>query len=99
MYLTWLGGIASLILLLSCSLAVQNEPLQQKNPRDLSLYEKAEPYTLEIMLDRQTRAIKEGEIREFLWNHWQQRRLGQLTVNPVQQRRRANCFVIFHRTG
>lgn len=80
MYLTWLGGIASLILLLSCGLAVQNEPLPQKNRRDLSLYEKAEPYTLEIMLDRQTRATKEGEIREFLWNHWRQRRLGQLTV-------------------
>ena len=80
MYLTWLGGIASAILLLSCALAVQNEALQQKKPRDLSLYEKAEPYTLEIMLDRQTRATKEGEIREFLWNHWQQRKLGQLTV-------------------
>ena len=78
MYLTWLTGIASSILLLSCSLA--KDPLQQNNSRNLGLYEKAGPYTLDFTLDRETRATKEGEIREFLWNHWQQRRLGQLTV-------------------
>lgn len=59
---------------------MQNKSLQQKKMRDLSLYEKVGPYNLELTIDAQARASKEAEIREFLWNHWQQRRLGQATV-------------------
>jgi hypothetical protein len=59
---------------------MQSSPLQQKKMRNLSLYEKAGPYNLELMLDAQVRASKEAAVREFLWDHWQQRRLGQVTV-------------------
>src|SRR2546426_888613 len=80
MNVRWLCAIASSILLLSCSSAMQSESLQQKKMRDLSLYEKIGPYTLELTIDAQARASKEAEIREFLWNHWQRRRLGQVAV-------------------
>lgn len=80
MYVRWLSAVVGSVLLLSCSSAMQSKSLQQKKMRDLSLYEKVGPYNLELTIDAQARASKEAEIREFLWNHWQQRRLGQATV-------------------
>ena len=53
--------------------------------RDLSRYEKAGPYTIELKLDAQARAKLEADIREFLWNHWQQRRLGHVMVTQYSK--------------
>lgn len=85
MYIRWLCAVACSILLLSGSSAKQSKPLQQEKMRKLSLYEKVGPYTLELTIDAHARASKEAEIREFLWNHWQQRRLGQVTVTQYSR--------------
>lgn len=80
MFLRWLTAAASSILILSCSPAMQSSSLQQAKMRDLSLYDKAGPYTIELRLDAQARANIEAKIREFLWNHWHQHRLGHLVA-------------------
>lgn len=80
MIVKWLSAVASLVLMLSCNPMIQNSSLQQAKMRDLSRYDKAGPYTIELNLDAQARANIEAEVREFLWNHWQQRRLGYVSV-------------------
>jgi hypothetical protein len=80
MFLRWLTIAASSIMILSCNPTMQSGSLQQAKMRDLSRYEKAGPYTMELKLDAKARAKLESDIREFLWNHWQQRRPGQVTI-------------------
>ena len=46
--------------------------------RNLALYEKAGPYELPITMSAEERSLLESEIRGFLWNHWNQKRLGYL---------------------
>lgn len=80
MFVKWLSAVASLFLMLSCNPTIKSSSLQQAKMRDLSGYEKAGPYTIELNLDAPARANIEAEVREFLWNHWQQRRLGYVRV-------------------
>jgi|SRR5579871_2167412 len=44
----------------------------------IALEDHAGPYTIAV-LDEQ-RDKKNGEIREFIWNHWKEHRLGTLTA-------------------
>lgn len=85
MFLRWLTLAASSIMILSCNPTTQSRSLQQAKMRDLSRYEKAGPYTIELKLDAQARAKLEADIREFLWNHWQQRRLGHVMVTQYSK--------------
>ena len=78
MFVKWLSAVA--VLLLSCHPTVQCVSLKQAKMRDLSRYDKAGPYTIDLNLDAQSRANIEAEVREFLWNHWKQRRLGYVRV-------------------
>jgi hypothetical protein len=68
------------ILILSCSPSMQSSLLQQVKMRDLSRYDKAGPYIIELDLDAQSRANVEAEVREFPWNHWHRHRLGHVAV-------------------
>ena len=52
----------------------------QEKPRDLTRYDTAGPFTIGVKLNVATRAAMNAEIRAFIWNHWYQRRLGQLTA-------------------
>lgn len=48
--------------------------------RDLTLYEKADPYTLERPRGEPEQMRKVEGIREFLWKHWREHRQGFLEV-------------------
>jgi len=48
--------------------------------RDLTLYDKAGPYTLERPREEPDQMRKVEEIRDFLWKHWKGHRLGYLEV-------------------
>jgi hypothetical protein len=80
MLLKWFSSVATLILILSCNPTTQSSSLQQAKMRDLSRYNQAGPYSIELKLDTQTRNKIEAEIREFLWNHWRQHVLGYIVA-------------------
>jgi hypothetical protein len=80
MFVQWLSAVAISILILSCSLSMQGSSLQRVKMRDLSRYDEAGSYTIELDLDAKARANIEAEVREFLWNHWHKRRLGHATI-------------------
>ena len=74
MLLRWLTLAASSMMILSCNPTTQSRSLQQAKMRDLSRYEKAGPYTIELKLDAQARAKLEADIREFLTKQQQRHR-------------------------
>jgi hypothetical protein len=76
----WINFITSAILMLSCNSVMQKDQPQRGKLRDLILYESAGPFTVKLDLDAQSRANIEAEIRDFLWRHWHQHRLGHLTA-------------------
>lgn len=85
MFLRWLTVAASSIMILSCNPTTQSSSLLQGNMRDLSRYDRAGPYAIELKLDAQARAKLEADIRGFLWNHWRQRRLGHVMVTQYSK--------------
>ncbi len=85
MLLRLLIAAAMSIMTLSCNSTTQSGSIQQTQMRDLSRYDKAGPYTIELELDTQARNKLEAEIREFLWSHWHQRRLGHVTVTQYSK--------------
>ncbi len=93
MFVKWLGTIAISILILSCSPSMQRNSLQQVKMRDLSRYDKAGPY--ELKLDVQAGADVEAEVREFLWNHWHQRRLGHVAITHYSKEGEPSAFSYF----
>lgn len=64
----------------NCSSIMQDSSANRLAQRNLDLYERAGPFTLDLDLDSQSRTNTEAEIREFLWKHWHQRRLGHLVA-------------------
>lgn len=58
MFLRWLTLAASSIIILSCNPTTQSRSQQQAKMRDLSRYEKAGPYTIELKLDAQARQAR-----------------------------------------
>ena len=85
MFANWFSALAGSILMMSCSQMIQSDPVQKPRMRDLSRYDRGGPYALELGLDAQTRANREAEVREFLWNHWHQRGLGYVTVTQYSK--------------
>lgn len=61
----------------------QNPPTVPPPPpqRDLSLYDQAGPFALSRELAPTARRAVLSQIRSFLWDHWQQRRRGYLTMS------------------
>src|ERR1700742_528235 len=97
MSVNWLNAVVSSVLILSCApashadtrhrftLRTQGSSPQHKNVRDESLYDRAGPYTLELGLAAQARADIEAQVREFLWSHWRQHRLGHVPVTQYSK--------------
>jgi len=50
--------------------------------RDLTHYDKAGPFTLDVLGPR---GKTEAQVREFLWDHWQRRRLGYLVFTDYSK--------------
>jgi len=46
--------------------------------RNVAAYDKAGPYSIDNEAPFEKRERMVGEIRGFLWEHWQERRLGQV---------------------
>jgi hypothetical protein len=67
--------------LVGCQIGFSACVWQQAHGRNLSLYDKSGPHIIKPGHDAQTRSSIESTIREFLWNHWGQRRLGYLVVS------------------
>lgn len=68
----------TIISLLTCPLTLGSFANQTK-VRDLRSYEKAGPFSIALNLDAQSRIKIEAEVREFVWEHWRERRLGYVT--------------------
>jgi hypothetical protein len=85
MLLRWLIAAAMSTMILNCNATTQSGFVQQTEMRDLSGYDRAGPYTIELRLETQARNRLEAEIREFLWSHWHQRRLGHVTVTQYSK--------------
>ncbi len=64
---------------LSTSTAQDCESMRKKM-RDLSLYNKAGPYTINFNKGGKLGYKQLGEVRRFLWEHWQQRRFAHITT-------------------
>lgn len=58
---------------------------QKAVKRDLSLYDKAGPLTLDNTMPNEMRKKTEAQVREFLWDHWQRRRLGYLVLTAYSK--------------
>lgn len=54
--------------------------VQGDNDRDLSLYDNGGAYTLRLPRPDSEERKRIAEIRDFLWQHWKQRRLGYIDV-------------------
>ena len=76
----WSSAILSFVLLWNCGSIMQNSSSDQMKARNLNLYERAGPYTLGLNIDTPSRANMEAEVRDFLWQHWHQHRLGYVVV-------------------
>ena len=71
-----LGLMITLCLILQLSLSTQVESLAQQGKRNLAAYDKSGPYFFDNEPPWERRERMAGEIREFLWEHWKERRLG-----------------------
>ena len=58
----------------------------------LADYDKAGPYTFGVDMGMSARASQESEIRGFLWEHWQRRRLGSLTATWISKEGAPNTY-------
>jgi hypothetical protein len=73
----------------------------QGQQRDLSKYEVIGPYNVVLFAHGPKTDHLEGEVRDFLWSHWQQRTLGAVTITHqyVEGFVRAAYFVEPDRNG
>lgn len=85
MFIGWLTIVANLMVILMCGPTALNNTKEQAKMRNLSLYEKSGPYTIELKHSAKERAGIEAKIREFLWYQWRQRHLGQVTVTQFSK--------------
>ena len=56
-------------------------PSPSPSRRDLTLYDRAGPFTITPALSKAARNALLAQIRSFLWEHWQQKRRGSLELN------------------
>lgn len=80
----------------------QKENWQGRVSRNLSMYDIAGPYILKDTPNRDAREMIEAEIREFIWSHWRERKLGRFTAtfyNVEGERSNHQVFVEPARDG
>jgi hypothetical protein len=69
--------ISTLCLIIYSGLSLQR-PAQPRAKRNLVLYDKAGPYSIDNEPPWEKRDRFTAEIRGFLWEHWREHRLGQV---------------------
>ena len=79
-----LVSLTAIISLLTCPLTLGSFANQTK-VRDLRSYEKIGPFSIALNLDAQSRIKLEAEVREFVWEHWRERRLGYVTFTKFSK--------------
>lgn len=77
--------ILAIVWALSCAALTQDGSLQQTKMRDLRSYENAGPYTIGLNVGVESRIKLEAKVREFVWEHWHQRRLGYLSITKYSK--------------
>ena len=68
--------IITLCLTIPSGLNMQGESFGQQARRNVAVYDKAGPYSIDNEPPFEKRERMAGEIRWFLWEHWKERRLG-----------------------
>lgn len=63
-------------LILQFSLAIPVKSLAQQGQRNLAAYDKSGPYSFDNESPWEKRERMAGEMRDFLWKHWKERRHG-----------------------
>ena len=59
-------------------ITMQTDLSTQQTQRDLSVYDKAGPYSVKPTLNGRDRAVVLSRLRRFLWEHWYGRKLGHV---------------------
>ena len=75
---TRLGMTLVLLAVSGCLLSADGAQRERPMRRDLSRYDKAGPYVVDLKVGADARSKIEAQVREFLWDHWRRRRLGHL---------------------
>jgi hypothetical protein len=73
-------SIITLSLILQPNFMMHCKSAGQKIRRDLASYDKAGPYEFDNELHPRDADKLLGELREFLWKHWRERRLALITA-------------------
>ncbi len=73
---------------------VQGAVLPKDRPRDMAKYAEAGPYVVPPRNHQEARAKVEGEIREFLWQHWRDRTMGSLVASWAGPQRNTYTFFV-----
>lgn len=60
--------------------SLMQENSAKKHKRDLSTYDKAGPYALKLSLAARTRNSMLSALREFIWDHWHNRKRGHVVT-------------------
>lgn len=70
------------IIVLGCisSMAFQHNNKAQNNKHNSSLDDQADPVTLKLDMEKEAVSSIEAKIRQFLWEHWQEKNKGHLEV-------------------
>jgi hypothetical protein len=64
---------------------MQGNSLKQKGNRDLSSYDKAGPYVVRQNVSDPARSKLEAAVRQFVWEHWQKRRTGYVSITKYSK--------------
>lgn len=73
-------SIMTLCLIVASNVMPQRKVDGQKIRRNLATYDKAGPYNFHNELHPRDADKLLGELRDFLWKHWRERRLGLVTA-------------------
>src|SRR6266702_1485336 len=75
----------------------RNEPEKVVTPHQVTQYDKAGPYSIGNTLTFAERNQLLSRVRSFLWDHWSQRRPGQLQVTVYTVEGDPTTYVFFYR--
>lgn len=75
----------AMVCVFGCASFTEGNSLMQEKTRDLSSYEKAGPYVIPLMVDGAARGKLEAKVRQFVWEHWQGRRRGYLSITKYSK--------------
>jgi hypothetical protein len=74
-------AIGALLALMPFAQGIAN----QTTARNLFEYEKAGPFSMALKLNSKSRLRLEAEVRDFVWKHWRERRLGYVTFTKFSK--------------